>query len=119
MINDFIDIKCEGDVEHFAKTATQWIVDEKPATVTLRVPNDWWINYAMSVFVDASKNAEIPEDGEPIVDVMFDVIDTRMFRDLENEVANLSDDEIQDLIDEFLDTLEDFDPEDDKEDTDQ
>lgn len=112
MINDFIDIKCEGDVELFAATATRWITEKKTATVTLRVPNDWWINYAMSVFIDASKTLDIPETEDPYVDVMFDVVDTRMFRELD-EINNLSDEEIQDLIDEFLDTLDDFGNEDD------
>lgn len=109
MKNDFIDIRCEGDAEHFARTATKLVRDKTPSSITLRVPTDWWINFTMSLFVKESERlGDMPEGEEPYVDVVFDVRDTRSFRDFES----LSDDEIQGLIEEFLEDLEDLDDED-------
>ncbi len=34
MKNDFIDIRCEGDAEQFARTATKLIQDKTPSTMT-------------------------------------------------------------------------------------
>lgn len=108
MKNDFIDIRCEGDAEQFARTATKLVQDKTPSTITLRVPTDWWINFTMALFVKESERLDIPEEEETYVDVVFDVRDTRSFRDLES----LSDDEIQGLIEEFLEDLEDLEDED-------
>jgi len=120
MKNDFIDIRCEGDAEHFAREATRLVVAKTPTTITLRVPNDWWINFTMQLFIQATEGEDIPADTDPVVDVVFDVVDTRMFREYE-DLNNLSDEDIQDMIDEFIDQLDDFSDEDDDdmEDTDQ
>ena len=111
-----LDIKCEGDIELFTRQAISWIKEKKEGTYTLVVPNDWWMSLCLNIFIDECKIQGIPETEDPFVDVVFELKDTRTFRG----TGQLSDEEIQDLIDEFIDTLDDLgtfnDADDDEED---
>ena len=100
-----LEIRCEGDIELFTRQAIGWIKEGTEGTYTLVVPNDWWMALCLNIFIDECQAQGLPETADPIVDVVFELKDSRTFRGTED----LSDEEIQDLIDEFIDTLEEFD----------
>ena len=114
-MNAVIPIACEGDVEAFVRKAVELIQKNQPATLELHVPNEWWVRFCIDSFADSVEDVldeeDIPTGDDVNVDVIFKVADGSGPLDLEIggetlNITELSDDEIQDLIDRMLEDLD-------------
>jgi hypothetical protein len=117
-MNGMMNIACEGDAEAFVRKAINLMEKEEPSTLQLNVPNDWWAQYCINIFSDEAE-AVLPEErkkeleaaDETHVDIIFNVASG-----LDTDFTQLTDEQVQDLIDEFLEDLDEEDDDDDDDD---
>lgn len=110
-MNAMMSINCEGDVEAFVRKGIDLMAREEPSTLQLTVPTEWWAQYCIGIFseeVDKLPELDIAED-EVQVDIIFNIVNGQSDADF----TQLSDEEMQDLIDDFLENLDEEDDDDD------
>ena len=116
-MNGMMSINCEGDVEAFVRKGLDLMTKDEPSTLQLNVPNEWWAQYCINIFSSAVDSLpsliEIEEDSV-VVDIIFNVGDGSSNTNFDQ----LSKEEIQDLIDDFIKGLENEGDDDDDDDDD-
>jgi signal transduction histidine kinase len=96
-------VNCEGEGDQLITEVIRLVTEEINTTVTVTVPTTWWCSYLVNAIA-----AGVPTrtDDATFVDVEFHVSNQAegSFMDQFNE---LSDDDIRDMMEDFLDELED------------
>ena len=110
-MNAMLNVSCEGDAEAFCRKALDLMDKQEASTLQLNVPNEWWARYCIDIFSDAVD--KLPElntydEETTMVDIIFNVLDGSG-----SPLEMMSDEEIQDLIDELMDDLEEEEDDDD------
>lgn len=104
------DLHCEGDIEKFSRWARDRVSKKKKTEVVLGVPNLRWPSMVVDMLV---KEAEGEPDADDVyMDIDFDIkyIDDDLVateEDIEEMFEDMTNEEIQDWINDMLAEFED------------
>lgn len=113
-MNAMLTVRCEGDVESFCRKALALMEKEEPSTLQINVPNEWWARYCIDTFsvaVDELPTLDVTDEEDIAVDIIFNVADGSG-----SLPEQLTDEEIQELLEELMDDLKDEEEEEDDDD---
>jgi hypothetical protein len=102
-------VNCEGEADKLIAEVVRLVTQEINTTVTVTIPTSWWCSYLVNAIAD-----QVPtrQDDETFVDVVFNVANASE-ADYINKLENMSDEDIQQMMDDFLEDLEEDSDEDD------
>jgi hypothetical protein len=107
---------CEGDIERFAKALKEMIEAAKPQEVVVKCPGPEWPFMIMDMIYEDFEG--MPEQEENFIDITFapDTLGSAEWeaeaRELQEKIDNMSDEDLQDFLDDLLSDLEDKDDDD-------
>ncbi len=114
-------IKCEGDVERVCQVFTGWLKTNDvnfDKLYRVRVPNELWAHIFVDIYADYVSNEGLEEEAEAnIINIVFEVENSNLTPDEFKKLSELSDEELLDALDEFMQDLDD-DIDDEKDDDD-
>tara|TARA_B110000211_G_scaffold234991_1_gene308162 strand:+ start:4287 stop:4625 length:339 start_codon:yes stop_codon:yes gene_type:complete len=96
-------VNCEGEGDRCVTEIVNLVTQEINATVIVTVPTSWWCSYLVNAIA-----ARVPKrtDDETFVDVEFRVTNASEAGFIK-EIEDMTDEQIQQLMEDFLEELDD------------
>ncbi len=106
---------CEGDIERIAKALREMVEGKVKGEVTIKCPNAQWP--AMILDVVEEEFRPLGEVEATFVDIVFDLdVQPEMgdeYLEMQEQIENMSDEELADFLNDILDDLDQDDEDDD------